>query len=36
MSSSFLAPIFVSFVGLVFPFITLGWFFNFVEKEQIE
>jgi len=35
MSADFLPPIFVSFVGLVFPFITLGYFFSYIEKDQI-
>jgi hypothetical protein len=35
MSADFLPPIFVSFIGLVFPFITLGSFLAYVEKDQI-
>nr|YP_009145443.1 photosystem I 4 kDa hydrophobic subunit [Monomorphina parapyrum]AKL78916.1 photosystem I 4 kDa hydrophobic subunit [Monomorphina parapyrum] len=35
MSASFLPSIFVPLVGLVFPFVTLGLFFNFIEKEKI-
>jgi photosystem I reaction center subunit VIII len=36
MSASFLPPIFISLIGLVFPFITLGSFFAFIEKDIIE
>jgi len=35
MSADFLPPIFVSFIGLVFPFLTLGSFLIFIEKEKI-
>jgi photosystem I reaction center subunit VIII len=36
MSASFLPAIFVSFIGLVFPFVTLGSFLSYVEKDQID
>jgi photosystem I reaction center subunit VIII len=35
MSASFLPSIFVPIVGLVFPFVTLALFVNFVQKEKI-
>nr|YP_009145376.1 photosystem I 4 kDa hydrophobic subunit [Cryptoglena skujai]AKL39001.1 photosystem I 4 kDa hydrophobic subunit [Cryptoglena skujai] len=36
MSASFLPSIFVPFIGLVFPFLTLGSFLVFVEKDKID
>ena len=35
MTASFLPYIFVPLIGLVFPFVALGWFFKFIDKEQI-
>nr|YP_007317175.1 photosystem I subunit VIII [Monomorphina aenigmatica]AFZ88777.1 photosystem I subunit VIII [Monomorphina aenigmatica] len=35
MSASFLPSIFVPIVGLIFPFVTLGLFFRYIEKEKI-
>jgi photosystem I reaction center subunit VIII len=35
MSASFLPAIFVPFIGLVFPFITLGYFLVYVEKDAL-
>nr|YP_007517069.1 photosystem I 4 kDa polypeptide subunit [Euglena viridis]AEY70839.1 photosystem I 4 kDa polypeptide subunit [Euglena viridis] len=35
MSASFLPSIFVSLVGLVFPFVTLWLFYKFIESESI-
>ena len=35
MSASYLPSIFVTIVGLVFPFVTLGSFLIFIEKDQI-
>lgn len=35
MSASFLPFIFVPFIGLVFPFITVGYFLFYVEKDVI-
>ena len=35
MSASFLPTIFVPLIGLVFPFLALGWFFVYVEKDVI-
>lgn len=35
MSASYLPSIFVTFVGLVFPFLTLGSFLVYIEKDQI-
>nr|YP_010700197.1 photosystem I subunit VIII [Euglena agilis]WCH63342.1 photosystem I subunit VIII [Euglena agilis] len=35
MSASFLPTIFVPLIGLVFPFVTLGFFFSYIEKDFI-
>nr|YP_010700258.1 photosystem I subunit VIII [Euglena deses]WCH63402.1 photosystem I subunit VIII [Euglena deses] len=35
MSASFLPTIFVPFIGLIFPFLVLGAFFSYVEKDKI-
>nr|AEW12938.1 photosystem I 4 kDa polypeptide subunit [Colacium vesiculosum] len=35
MSASFLPAIFVPFIGLIFPFIALGWFLIYIEKDVI-
>jgi photosystem I subunit 8 len=35
MSASFLPSIFVPFIGLVFPFLTLGSFLVYIEKDEI-
>nr|AEW12985.1 photosystem I 4 kDa hydrophobic subunit [Strombomonas acuminata] len=35
MSASFLPTIFVPLIGLVFPFLTLGSFFVFIGKDEI-
>lgn len=35
MSTSIFPSIFVPFIGLVFPFLTLGSFLVFVEKDNI-
>nr|YP_009389105.1 photosystem I 4 kDa hydrophobic subunit [Euglena archaeoplastidiata]AKR17878.1 photosystem I 4 kDa hydrophobic subunit [Euglena archaeoplastidiata] len=35
MSASFLPSIFVPFIGFVFPFLVLGSFLVFVEKDTI-
>lgn len=34
--SSIFPSIFVPFIGLIFPFVTLGSFFKFVEKDEIK
>ena len=35
MAASFLPAIFVPFIGLVFPFLVLGMFFSYIQKENI-
>ena len=36
MSASFLPSIFVPIVGIVFPFVTIGSFLIFVDKDKID
>ena len=35
MSAEFLPPIFVSIIGLIFPFVTLFLFFSYIERDNI-
>ena len=35
MSAAFLPTIFVPFIGLVFPFLVLGMFFSYIQKDNI-
>nr|AMD08078.1 photosystem I 4 kDa hydrophobic subunit [Euglena mutabilis] len=34
MSASFLPTIFVPFIGLIFPFLVLGFFFSYIQEEN--
>jgi hypothetical protein len=35
MSAEFLPPIFISIVGLIFPFVTLSLFFSYINRDTI-
>jgi photosystem I reaction center subunit VIII len=34
MAASFLPTIFVPFVGLIFPFLVLGFFFSYIQEDS--